>query len=107
MYALPIALINAELASAIPADGGLVVWVQRAADEIGLPMLGSHNSWWVWNSYIFDASIFPLLAAQYIVTAAFPDDDPCVAIQLFVRTRCIHLLTNASNPGAGRMTTIS
>ena len=30
VYALPIALINAELAVAIPEDGGIVVWVQKA-----------------------------------------------------------------------------
>jgi amino acid transporter len=29
LYTLPIALINAELAVAIPEDGGLVVWVQQ------------------------------------------------------------------------------
>jgi amino acid transporter len=86
VYALPIALINAELAAAIPADGGLVVWVQMAADEIGLSTLGIHNSWWVWNSYIFDSSIFPLLAAQYTVTAMFPGDDPCVIAPLFDHT---------------------
>ena len=65
LYALPIAMINAELAVAIPEDGGLVVWVQEALGA----RIGGHNSWLVWNSYIFDASIYPVLAAQYLVGA--------------------------------------
>ena len=65
VYALPIALINAELAVAIPEDGGIVVWVQRAFG----PMVGGHNSWWIWTSYTFDAAIYPVLAASYLSTA--------------------------------------
>ena len=64
-YALPIALINAELAVAIPEDGGLVVWVQQAFGSA----VGGHNSWWVWSSYIFDAAIYPVLAASYLTNA--------------------------------------
>ena len=64
-YALPIALINAELAVAIPEDGGLVVWVQQAFGSA----VGGHNSWWVWASYIFDAAIYPVLAASYLTNA--------------------------------------
>jgi amino acid transporter len=65
IYALPIALINAELAVAIPEDGGLVVWVQKAFGSA----VGGHNSWWVWASYIFDAAIYPVLAASYLTNA--------------------------------------
>eukprot|EP01051_Picozoa_sp_SAG22_P016234 SAG22_NODE_2256_length_2780_cov_20.080194_3_plen_434_part_01 len=65
VYALPIALINAELAVAIPEDGGIVVWVQRAFG----PAVGGHNSWWIWASYTFDAAIYPVLAASYLSTA--------------------------------------
>ena len=65
-YAVPVSLINAELAVAIPADGGIVVWVQRAFGDV----LGGHNAWWCYVSYCFDAAIYPLLAATYITVAA-------------------------------------
>jgi amino acid transporter len=66
LHAVPIALINAELAVAIPADGGLVVWVDRAFGSA----VGGHNAWWCYVSYCFDACIYPLLAGKYITTAA-------------------------------------
>ena len=65
-YAVPVSLINAELAVAIPADGGIVVWVQRAFGGV----VGGHNAWWCYVSYCFDAAIYPLLAATYITVAA-------------------------------------
>ena len=75
IYALPIALINAELAVAIPEDGGLVVWVQKAFG----PTVGGHNAWWVWSSYICDSAIYPVLAASYLTTAlGIADDEPNV-----------------------------
>lgn len=64
-YAVPVSLINAELAVAIPEDGGMVVWVQRAFGDI----VGGHNAWWCYVSYCFDAAVYPLLAATYIVIA--------------------------------------
>ena len=79
IYALPIALINAELAVAIPEDGGLVVWVQQAFG----PTIGGHNAWWVWASYIFDAAIYPVLAASYLSNAlGIAEDDPSLQMYL-------------------------
>lgn len=79
IYALPIALINAELAVAIPEDGGLVVWVQQAFG----PTVGGHNAWWVWASYIFDAAIYPVLCASYLTTAlGVAEDDPSLPMYL-------------------------
>ena len=43
VYSLPIALITAELSSALPQDGGFVVWVSRACGSA----IGSHNAYWV------------------------------------------------------------
>lgn len=71
IYALPIAMINAELAVMIPEDGGLVVWVQKAFG----PSVGGHNAWWVWASYTFDAAIYPVLAASYLCTALGYDSE--------------------------------
>lgn len=65
VHAIPIALINAELAVAIPADGGLVVWVSRAFGRT----VGGHNAWWCYVSYCLDSTIYPLLAGKYVATA--------------------------------------
>eukprot|EP01043_Picozoa_sp_COSAG02_P074617 COSAG02_NODE_15017_length_1213_cov_1.219031_1_plen_258_part_01 len=64
-YAVPVSLINAEMAVAIPEDGGMVVWVQRAFGDI----VGGHNAWWCYVSYCFDAAVYPLLAATYVTIA--------------------------------------
>lgn len=45
-YALPIAVISAELACAVPYDGGLVAWVEEACGS----RLGAHNLFWLWVS---------------------------------------------------------
>jgi amino acid transporter len=45
-YALPIAVISAELACAVPYDGGLVAWVEEACGA----RIGGHNVWWLWIS---------------------------------------------------------
>lgn len=47
-YALPIAVISAELACAVPYDGGLVAWVEEACG----PRIGGHNVWWLWISSV-------------------------------------------------------
>lgn len=80
LYAMPIALINAELAVAIPEDGGIVVWTQRAFG----PIVGGHNSWWCYVSYCFDSTIYPLLAATYILIALRiePEDERHRIIEL-------------------------
>jgi amino acid transporter len=66
LYAVPLGLMNAELATAIPKDGGLVVWV---AEAFG-PTIGRHNTWWYSMSIVLDCSIYPLMAAKYITAAA-------------------------------------
>eukprot|EP00047_Mylnosiga_fluctuans_P008401 m.7106 g.7106 ORF g.7106 m.7106 type:complete len:548 (+) comp2165_c0_seq2:144-1787(+) len=62
IYSVPIALMTAELATALPLDGGLVAWVAEACG----PTIGAHNSYWQWIAYIFDASVYPVLAGQYV-----------------------------------------
>eukprot|EP00040_Diaphanoeca_grandis_P027243 m.154614 g.154614 ORF g.154614 m.154614 type:complete len:499 (+) comp30898_c0_seq1:235-1731(+) len=61
-YALPMSLISAELATALPYDGGLVAWVEETCGK----RIGFHNMYWLWISYLFDAAAYPLLAAAYI-----------------------------------------
>jgi len=62
IYSLPIALITAELSTAIPEDGGLVVWVQEACG----PIIGPHNTDWVWALSTVEAAVYPVLLSQYI-----------------------------------------
>lgn len=64
IYSVPIALMTAELATALPKDGGLVAWVTEACG----PTVGGHNTYWQWLAYIFDSSVYPVLAGQYVLT---------------------------------------
>ena len=58
VWALPDALMTAELASAIPEEGGYVVWVRRAMG----PFWGFINAWWTWMYALVDATIYPVLS---------------------------------------------
>ena len=82
VYAIPVSLINAELAVAIPEDGGIVVWVQRAFGDV----IGGHNAWWCYASYCFDAAVYPLLAATYITVAldVAPGDEHHRLLELLI-----------------------
>ena len=40
------------------------VWARRALNRPKRRFPAPAGQWWVWNSYIFDASIYPLMAAQ-------------------------------------------
>lgn len=62
VFSLPIALITAELASAFPVDGGQCVYVQRACGDA----VGGHNCFYVFVINIVDATVYPLLGAQYL-----------------------------------------
>ena len=61
VYCLPISLCTAEMATALP-DAGMVDWIQDACGSI----LGSHTTYWIWITYIFDAAIYPVLAGEYV-----------------------------------------
>lgn len=61
-WALPDALTTAELAPAIPVEGGYVVWVRRAMG----PFWGFLNAWWTWIYALVDASIYPVVFTTYL-----------------------------------------
>ena len=61
-WALPDALTTAELAPAIPEEGGYVVWVRRAMG----PFWGFVNAWWTWMYALVDATVYPVLFATYL-----------------------------------------
>ncbi len=56
LWALPDALTTAELAPAIPEEGGYIVWVRRAMG----PVAGFLNAWWTWIYALLDAAIYPV-----------------------------------------------
>lgn len=62
VWALPDALTTAELAPAIPSEGGYVVWVRRAMG----PFWGFLNAWWTWIYALVDASIYPVVFTTYL-----------------------------------------
>lgn len=64
-FALPNALMTAELATAFPVDGGQVVWTAEACG----PRIGGHNCFWVWFTNLLDAAVYPQIAAKYVSKA--------------------------------------
>ena len=60
-YALPLAMISAELGTALPYDGGMVAWVNETCGR----GVGLHNMYWLWVSFLFDSAAYPVLAASY------------------------------------------
>jgi amino acid transporter len=52
---------SVQLATAIPEDGGGIVWVERAFGWT----FGLHNGWWTYVAWVFDCSIYPALASFY------------------------------------------
>ena len=61
-YSIPLAVITAELGTGWPVAGGMGQWVEIAMGE----SMGVHNAWWIWVCYVFDAAIYPVLAAKYL-----------------------------------------
>jgi amino acid transporter len=62
IWSLPVALIMAELASALPEEGGYVAWVRRAFG----PFWGFQAGWWSWVNSFVDVAVFPALFVDYL-----------------------------------------
>lgn len=62
IWALPVALMTAELGTAIPVEGGYYVWVKRAMG----PFAGFQCAWLSFLYSIVDAALYPLLFAGYL-----------------------------------------
>jgi amino acid transporter len=62
VWSLPIALAMAEMASALPEEGGYVAWVRRAFG----PFWGFQAGWWSWVNSFVDVAVFPALFADYL-----------------------------------------
>ena len=64
VWAVPVALMTAELASAIPEEGGYYVWVR---DAMG-PFPGFLCAWWSWVYSWLDTALYPTLFFAYLHT---------------------------------------
>jgi amino acid transporter len=62
LWALPAALMVAELASALPEEGGYYVWARRAMG----PFWGFQEAWLSLVGSIFDMALYPTLFVSYI-----------------------------------------
>ena len=62
IWAVPTALMVAELASALPEDGGYYVWARRAMG----PFWGFMGAWLSLTGSIFDMAIYPTLFVSYL-----------------------------------------
>jgi amino acid transporter len=62
VWSLPVALAMAELAAALPEEGGYVVWVQRAFGRFW----GFQVGWWSWINSFVDVAVYPALFADYV-----------------------------------------
>ena len=62
VWSLPVCLAMAELASALPEEGGYVAWVRRAFG----PFWGFQAGWWSWVNSFVDVAVYPALFADYL-----------------------------------------
>ncbi len=62
VWSLPVSLVMAELASAMPDEGGYVTWVRRAFGGFW----GFQVGWWSWVDSFVDVAIYPALFVEYV-----------------------------------------
>jgi amino acid transporter len=62
LWSLPVALAMAELAAAMPDEGGYVTWVRRAFGSFWSFQVG----WWSWIDSFVDVAVYPALFVEYL-----------------------------------------
>jgi amino acid transporter len=62
LWSLPVALAMAELAAAMPDEGGYVTWVRRAFG----PFWSFQVGWWSWIDSFVDVAVYPALFVEYL-----------------------------------------
>ncbi|CAL4931246.1 unnamed protein product [Urochloa decumbens] len=78
IWAIPESLVTAELSTALPGNGGFVLWADRAFG----PFSGSLMGTWKYVSGAINGAAFPALCADYlgrVVPAVADDGGPRVA----------------------------
>ncbi len=76
VWALPIALLSAELGSAIPEEGGYYEWVKRGVG----PRAGFACAWLTYLYSCVDVAIYPVLFVKYLGAIGFDSSDPTVSL---------------------------
>lgn len=66
IWSIPESLVTAELATAIPGNGGFVLWADRAFG----PFFGSLMGSWKFLSGVINSAAFPVLCADYLARVA-------------------------------------
>ena len=61
-WSLPVALVMAELAAAMPDEGGYVSWTRRAFGNFWAFQVG----WWSWIDSFVDVAVYPALFVEYV-----------------------------------------
>jgi len=86
VWALPVTLMIAELASALPQDGGYYVWVERAFG----PFWGFQEAWLSLAASVFDMALYPTLFALYVqrLSPALAGERNALALGLAVIALC-------------------
>lgn len=62
LWSFPTALMTAELSSAMPEDGGYVVWVERAFGRFW----GFQEGWLSWICSLADNALYPVMFVDYL-----------------------------------------
>ena len=62
VWSLPVSLAMAELAAAMPDEGGYVTWVRRAFG----PFWAFQVGWWSWIDSFVDVAVYPALFVEYL-----------------------------------------
>jgi len=62
IWSFPTALMTAELSSAMPEDGGYVIWVKRAFGRFW----GFQEGWLSWVLSFFDNALYPVMFVDYL-----------------------------------------
>jgi amino acid transporter len=63
LWSFPIALMTAELSSAMPEDGGYVVWVEKAFGKFW----AFQEGWLSWLCSFADNALYPVMFVDYLV----------------------------------------
>ena len=78
IWALPIALLSAELGSAIPEEGGYYEWVKRGVG----PRAGFACAWLTYLYSCVDVAIYPVLFVNYLGAIGFGTSDPTLSLAI-------------------------
>ena len=62
LWSFPTALMTAELSSAMPEDGGYVIWVERAFGRFW----GFQEGWLSWLTSFADNALYPVMFVDYL-----------------------------------------